>query len=51
MRHAISAGFDGIIVYNVESNARKNMSFAHFPSISAFDGEHVLAQAMRESRH
>lgn len=39
MRNAVAAGFDGIIVYNIESNARKNISFSHFPSINAFDGE------------
>lgn len=39
MRNAIAAGFDGIIVYNIESNARKNISYSHFPSINAFDGK------------
>ena len=39
MRNAIAAGFDGIIVYNIEPNARKNISYSHFPSINAFDGK------------
>jgi E3 ubiquitin-protein ligase RNF13 len=38
MKNAMKAGFDGMIVYNVETSNRKNYSFAHFPTISAFEG-------------
>lgn len=38
MKYAMKAGYDGMIVYNVETANRKNFTLSHFAAINAFEG-------------